>query len=100
MYLPCVKNIFKCVSEVFLSFDSKTIRFFRFADTRLREIKYHSLKEKTLIIYFVTEILGKCMPTVKKYFQLNKLRSSFIRSQNTWTNFLLMSRRETFKIAV
>ena len=46
MYLTCVKNIFNCISEVFLSLGPKKLGFFFFASAGLRKIKDHSLRIK------------------------------------------------------
>ena len=41
------------------------------------------MSEKLSNTYFASRILCRCLPNVKKYFQLHKLRFSFIRHQRT-----------------
>ena len=41
-------------------------------------------------MYFAVETLGNCLPTVKNYFQLHHLRTSFDRLQNTLILCLLL----------
>ena len=40
--------------------------------------------------YFAVEMLGKSLLTIKKYFQMHKLRLSFLKPQNTQIILLLL----------
>ena len=75
------KKIFSNASvKIFLSFSPQNIWIL----SNLREIKDSSLRMKNFQkIYFEIEMLGKCLPTVKKHFQLHHPRFLFVTQQNT-----------------
>ena len=64
------KVIFNCISDVFLSLLLKILEFFLFGNVVWNQGS--QFKKKKSKMYFSVEILDKCLPTVKKYFQLHK----------------------------
>ena len=86
------KNIFNCISEVFISLGSKILGFLLFCKCRVAKDQRSQFEnKKNLIIYFGVEILGRCLPRAKKYFQLQKLKF-FFRYASKGTDFVVFAK--------
>ena len=69
----------------------KNLRYFCFWKNRFEiDQRWQFNKKDITKIYFAVCILGRCLLTVKKYFQMDKLRLSFVTPQNTQIFLLLL----------